>query len=740
MTTALTFPTRRNLTAFLFILISAACLFGAVPGAKADDSPWLVNSWKFNFDIPPGNYVGPRGILPVGKATQIGWLPGSQVANLDTQLDSGAGMQATGCQFRKLTLGLSLKGKMDFRDCLLDECVFRKINPWYDKKDPATHWRFTNCFFFKSFMGNEFGTTDCVVRAVGCTFRNVKMPGILYRGQDVVNQAQQDWLKFEKCRFVNCEIGERFLAATTGCVFENCRYTGPDQKFRDEVSKPFEVKAYWSGPGCPESRTGGNLTLTFLTTEPPAKAGSILECITKNGLLTLGSLPSPGPAVVLAANAPKSIMTDINNPDGPGEPGNPSDSPVPAAASTSSDSSVVTGTAGAPPVPLLKTKSVVNALLVIQLPGQGVAGAAAKLSALALPIDPQASTEVKFNQKVGPMMQTALGEVVKCLQARHKGWPRGHRIELAFEDKFDSKDGPSAAVACALLIDSMIGNWEIDPAIAFTGDLNADSSVQPIGGVSGKIRGATKAGCLRVAVPVKNASAVGDVLLTDGPEPLARIEIFSIDTLDAAIALARKAPAAPSGPAAAAATASKTAGTPAANPAQLFQDVRRVLLPGNRWNAALLRDRNVQARLREVLRLQPNDLSARYLLAFGTNTAPAKLTLRGSVELMDQIAVGLLNAIKSKEASAMARIGGDQVGDAVFRLRRCRVQMDARVLPSVDTLTKFGEVLRIAQNQLPRTANKINDLYQTLMTAANEADRQRALLMNNREVVEELMK
>lgn len=105
------------------------------------------------------------------------------------------------------------------------------------------------------------------------------------------------------------------------------------------------------------------------------------------------------------------------------------------------DNSPITGTEGAPDVPLKKTRSVLNALLVVELPGQGVAGAAAKLSALALPIDPNASTEVKFNQEVGPMMSTALREVVKCLQVRHKGWPKGHRIELSFEDKFVPKDG-----------------------------------------------------------------------------------------------------------------------------------------------------------------------------------------------------------------------------------------------------------------------------------------------------------
>lgn len=425
------------------------------------------------------------------------------------------------------------------------------------------------------------------------------------------------------------------------------------------------------------------------------------------------------------------------------------ESPAPPA-----DNSPITGTDGAPDVPLKKTKSVVNALLVVELPGQGVAGAAAKLSALALPIDPKASSEVKFNQEVGPMMSTALREVVKCLQVRHKGWPRGHRIELSFEDKFVPKDGPSAAVACALLLDSMLGNWDIDPSIAVTGDLNADGSVQPIGGVSGKIRGATKAGCTRVAVPLKNAPAVGDVLLTDGPEPLARIEVFSIDTLDAAIALARPATAASSSakpstapattpapsaaPKAAAAAPAPAAAT--ATPAQLFQEVRRALLPGNKYSPAALRDRVVIAKLREILRQQPNDLSASYLLAVAANTAPVRFTLRGSIESIDQIGANLISAIKAREATAMTKIGGDQVGDSVFKLKRIRTRMDSRVLPTLDALTRFGEALRVIKNSPPRTQVKAQEVYTNLVAAAKEADRQYDLLMKDREVVEELMK
>ena len=57
-------------------------------------------------------------------------------------------------------------------------------------------------------------------------------------------------------------------------------------------------------------------------------------------------------------------------------------------------------------------------------------------------------------------------------------------------------------------------NTEYDPKFAVTGDLNSDLSVQPIGGVTAKIRGATKAKCNIVAVPYANAKGLADLFVS----------------------------------------------------------------------------------------------------------------------------------------------------------------------------------------------------------------------------------
>ena len=72
--------------------------------------------------------------------------------------------------------------------------------------------------------------------------------------------------------------------------------------------------------------------------------------------------------------------------------------------------------------------------------------------------------------------------MAKFIRVRHGDQlPLGKRVELAFADKYSPKDGPSAAVVCALLTDSIVTGDEIDPEFAATGDMTATGEIRPIG-------------------------------------------------------------------------------------------------------------------------------------------------------------------------------------------------------------------------------------------------------------------
>ena len=66
------------------------------------------------------------------------------------------------------------------------------------------------------------------------------------------------------------------------------------------------------------------------------------------------------------------------------------------------------------------------------------------------------------------------------------------------------KDGPSAGIAMATVIASILSNKKVDNKVAMTGELTLTGKVLPIGGLKEKLIAAYKAGVKRVLIPQKN--------------------------------------------------------------------------------------------------------------------------------------------------------------------------------------------------------------------------------------------
>ncbi len=66
------------------------------------------------------------------------------------------------------------------------------------------------------------------------------------------------------------------------------------------------------------------------------------------------------------------------------------------------------------------------------------------------------------------------------------------------------KDGPSAGIAMATVIASILSNKKVDNRIAMTGELTLTGKVLPIGGLKEKLIAAYKAGVKRALIPQKN--------------------------------------------------------------------------------------------------------------------------------------------------------------------------------------------------------------------------------------------
>jgi ATP-dependent Lon protease len=120
-----------------------------------------------------------------------------------------------------------------------------------------------------------------------------------------------------------------------------------------------------------------------------------------------------------------------------------------------------------------------------------------------------------------------LGDVMRESAQAALSWVRGHQAELAPdlpEDWFSEhdihvhvpsgavpKDGPSAGVAMATALASLISDQPVANDVAMTGEITLTGQVLPIGGVKEKSLAAQRAGIKRIIVPERNEGDVGEI-------------------------------------------------------------------------------------------------------------------------------------------------------------------------------------------------------------------------------------
>lgn len=362
-------------------------------------------------------------------------------------------------------------------------------------------------------------------------------------------------------------------------------------------------------------------------------------------------------------------------------------------------------------------QSRIKGLLVMELGVGNFMGKASQMNCTAVKASvPVLPTRVKFNQNVGDDMTKALVEVVKHSTVKQGELPAGYVIDFAFEDKYTAKDGPSAAVACALMLNSLRTGKEIDVNFAVTGDMNADGTVQTVGGVPDKIRGAANMHCTYVAVPMATEGDLEDMVILDGPKGLWEIQVFGIKTLDDALAL------------------SATRKSPVLEEAlKNFADVRRVLM----GSPALLANPKVLERLATIGKAAPNCTSARILYNYGTNRMKKNLSLRGSLNQIDKVSFELLKNMKAPKPSGVET---DVLAKSLSEMSRLRSKLDPRTIAYTDSILTYGNEIRNIKSKPPNGENEAGKALQKIRVAVNRVRTEEDKILSNKNWMEEVAK
>lgn len=360
----------------------------------------------------------------------------------------------------------------------------------------------------------------------------------------------------------------------------------------------------------------------------------------------------------------------------------------------------------------------VKGLLVIQLANGKFAGTASQMNATVV-TKPKTSRSTKFkigyNQAVGKMMTGANVEVDKFIRVRYADkLPNDMSIEFSFADKYSPKDGPSAGVVCALMVDSILSGDEIDPGFAATGAMTATGEVQPVGGVPSKIKGAVRKKCTHVAIPVKNKGSITDAYILKGIESLYKTQIFTIETFEEARALA---------------LLNRDENTQ--NSIKEFSSVMEVL----EKNESYLYNKKVKEKLRNIVKLTPNHLSARLLYLHSVKKQPKSLSLSGSITGIDNAGSTLSRILDNKSFLTQGGFGDDKLSDLVSELNRLRPMLDKRTIKYADSYIDVSRFIK--RHRARKTWN--DQLRRELNALATSIHTERNALTNNEDIMEELL-
>ena len=283
---------------------------------------------------------------------------------------------------------------------------------------------------------------------------------------------------------------------------------------------------------------------------------------------------------------------------------------------------------------LVKRQAAIKGIVVSET-GAGLMGQAVDIIVTATPGD----EDTRFERKVGEQMTTSLAEAVRAVQVDQPDWD-GKGLRVSFENKYSDKDGGSAGAAYAVCLRSMLQGFDIDPNYAMTGDITVDRRVRQIGGVIAKIDGATHDGAKLIGIPSENAGALDDLMILETARALVDVQVFVLDTLDDAVALAR------------------TDRDQALQTAiDRFAELQKQL-EGKRGTQGF-RDPEVEAQLVAVLELAPNHASAQGLLRQIRGEVPRVLSVGAS---FDQI---IQHAGPGFEAIAELKFGIRPTGDQI---------------------------------------------------------------------------
>ena len=264
-------------------------------------------------------------------------------------------------------------------------------------------------------------------------------------------------------------------------------------------------------------------------------------------------------------------------------------------------------------------------------------------------------------------MSPVVDDVLRYIHVKYPNW-YASKAEFTFGDSAPYDD-PSIGAPIATLILSTIEGFSIDPNAALTGDIAANGSIHPVGGLSYKLHGAVTANCNIAVVPTKNYDSLVDAMLFKGTSIVTDIQIIGVSNIDDAIAAVRT-----------------DRQQKLALAIALFSKIQETL----KSDPHALHTAQLQSQLQEILNVAPNHLSAKLLLMVAQKKQPASLSPTASLYYTNTAVSEMLPILKNRATfDSQHQITAAAIHQQLADLEKLRPIADPTTQPLIDDWSHF---------------------------------------------------
>jgi hypothetical protein len=379
------------------------------------------------------------------------------------------------------------------------------------------------------------------------------------------------------------------------------------------------------------------------------------------------------------------------------KPAKPTPTPKPSKKEAEKESAKPVETGPAPALKLMKAQ--VGSPLFIQ----GEAGfnvlANVAVTATATPTSPGAPVQLAFSPSLGQPGVAVLNAVKQILTEARGRWPAGYRVDITAAPLIAPEDVGAAALAVAVLLDSMTEGWEADPTCSVVGGLQASGKIQAATSALMRLTTASRSNASRILMPEKNVTEGADCLVNEGVGGAGRVQMLAFKNFEEILSMA-----------------SVKMDEGVVKGLEVFSKTQKTLgEAGDKAEEMLKSDSDLREDLRTVLENCPNHMTARLLLgrAVGRYT---HFSLRSSVDTLDRISPTIRQGLNFSTQTLVTKLEPDKLKTELETLEKAEARVDPRMKFYVDILRGYGEA---AHKLLTAPSSDPNANRAVLVTLAN---------------------